>query len=446
MRVRTASFIAFGAAAVIAGFLMMRGGGHSAAPASSHAGGPAAPGDAAQTAPRVTIAPAHRGDIVTSVNAVGSITSLRQVWVAPKSAGQVAQVFVQEGQRVAAGTPLMQLDTSRLAAEAASLRAGVARARAQLAELLAGGRPEEKRQAALAVAQQRAAVESAQAVLALAQSNVRRNQQLQEQGYVSQQAVDTAEAQVRTAQAALDQQQAQYASAQETQRLVNLGPRPEQIEAARAALAQAEASLLATEIQIQDATVVAPFAGVIARRAVEPGAAISPQSEAFLLAGLDQVYAVLQLPQTQRAAVRVGQDAAVAVDGLPGQTFHGPVTEVQPSADVQNRSFGVKVLLANPRGLLHPGTFARGAIVTATTRNVLVIPYAAVLNAPGSTTVFIVRDGRAFRRDVTLGASDSAGIEVKSGIDDGAEVVVRDQEGLVDGEPVIANPAAAAVP
>jgi RND family efflux transporter MFP subunit len=467
--------------ALIGGFMTIRANSRAAESKRQAAPAPQA------AAPVVAVA-AKRADLVSTVAATGTISSLRESKIASKLQGRVAKVFVREGQRVAAGAALMRLESGDLEAQEAQARASVDMAKARLAQMTAGARPEERRQAAEAAAQAEAGVQAARArlqalergarpqereqvanavaqakaALDLAQADVARIRSLYQMGAVSKQQLDAAETQLRVAQAAYDtarQQQAlvsegprveeiqaaraQLAQAQaaadiarQTQRLVEIGPRAEEMAAARAQVDQAQAVLAAARLRVQDATVTAPFAGTILRRMVEPGESVSPLAPSFVLGEVQDVFVELIVPERQRTDLRVGQSAVVAVDAFPKSRLTGKVEEIQPAASTASRTFTVKVRVANPERLLRPGMFARGVITTAVRSNVLQVPDRAVLLASGKKIVFVVKDGQAVRREVTVGEQQGGLAEVVEGLEAGDQVIVEGHEGLTDNQAV----------
>lgn len=421
-------------AGIAAGVMVIRAAGRPPAPANPPAA--ASPAPAA-----VEVAAARRADVVTRVLASGSVVSIRDAKIGSKLSGRVAAVLVEEGAHVGAGAPLLRLDTRDLEAQRAQAQANVAAAQAQLAKVLAGPRPQERQQSTDAVAQARAALASARATLRLAQANLERERSLEAQGAVSRQDLDSAETQAQVAASQVAQAQAAYDSAVQNASLVHTGSREEDIQAARAQLAQAEAGLAVVEAQVRDSTIDAPFAGTITRRNVEPGEIVSPatassSSPLFVLSQVDDVYVLLAVAAQHRAELGLGQEAAVTVDGLPGQTFRGRVEEITPAADAASRTFGVKVRVPNPQGILRPGMFARGAIIVGVRHGVLQIPDQAVVTATSGPLVFVARGGRAVRRAVTLGARLGGLVEITSGLAAGDAVVVRGQDALTDGQPV----------
>lgn len=389
----------------------------------------------------VAVATAQRADVMSRVLASGSVTSIRDAKIGSKISGRVAAVLVEEGARVSAGTPLLRLDTSDLLAQQAQAEASVAAARAQLQKVLTGARPQERQQSTDAVNQAHATLASAQASLQLAQANLERMRSLQTQGAVSQQDLDSTETQARVAQAQVALAQAAYDSAVQNAALVRIGSREEDILQARAQLAQAQAGLALVQVQLRDSTISAPFAGTITQRSVEPGETVSSASAPstsplFVLSQVDDVYVEFVVPAQHRSELQPDQDAVMAVDGLPEQTFQGRIAEIRPAADMASRTFGVKVRVPNPKGILRPGMFARGAIVVGVRRSVLQIPEQAAMTATSGSVVFVVHDGRAIRTAVTLGAHHDGLVEVTAGLTEGDQVVVEGQDGLTDNQPV----------
>jgi len=378
---------------------------------------------AAQPAPAaVTVSAARRADLVTRVVATGTVGALREARIAARMPGRVTAVLVKEGDRVSTGTPLLRLDGSEFFAAEAQARAAVSAARAQRDLLLAGALPEERQQAANAVAQ-------AKATLDQAQSEAERMRSLYAMGAIAKQQLDVVETQLRMARTAHD-------SARQQQNLVNEGPRVEQIRAAQAQAAGAEAGLAAARVRVRDLILTAPFAGTIVRRMVEPGESVSPAIPSFLLAQLDEMNGELAVPERHRAALRAAQIASITVDSLPGRIFTGRIAEISPGASAASRSFVVKVRVPNRERMLQPGMFARGIIVTGTRPSVLQISERAVMTTASGPVIFVVQNGRAVRRAVTLGDRQEGLVEVKSGVRVGELVVVEGQEGLTDNQAV----------
>jgi HlyD family secretion protein len=279
---------------------------------------------------------------------------LRQVSLAFKDSDRIAQVLVQEGDRVQQGQVLAELDTVTLTLRVTQAQAQQQAQEQVLRRLEAGSRPEE-------IDQARAQVQAAQAEVQLAQQQLDRLQSTREttggRG-VSQQDIDAAQARRKVAQAQLE-------SARQAEQLVVSGPREEDIAQARAQLGVAQASLALLQQQLTDAQLTSPIDAVVRARLLEPGDMASPQRPVFTLAINDPkwVRAYVQGPDLPR--VRSGMAAQVRIDGmaeaLSGRVgFISSVAEFTPKT-VQTEDlrsslvYEIRVLTDDPEDRLRLG-------------------------------------------------------------------------------------------
>ena len=135
--------------------------------------------------------------------------------------------------------------------------------------------------------------------------------------------------------------------------------------------------------------------------------------------------------------VRLGQTVEVTVAPYPERRFQATVTVISPTIDRSTRTLRVKAALDNREGLLRPGLFARADLGLSTREGVALIPSEAVLQRVDGSVVFVLEEGRRVRRRVVAIASFHEGnIAVEKGLDEGDEIIVRGQVGLVDGQAV----------
>lgn len=343
-----------------------------------------------------------------------------------KTGGRVAELPVEVGSRVSKGDVLLRLETSELEAQVQQARASLAAARAQLQRLLAGARQEERDQA-------EAALHQADAELGNAREEFKRSEALFERGGISRQAYDAARSRLQVAEAQLRGARA---------RLEELlaGPRKEDVEAARAQVAQAEAALTLANTRLADATLVAPFDGVVSRREVERGEVVAPGTVLVSLVDLGELKLPVQVGGREVLALEPGLPADVRVDGLPDRTFRGRVHRIDPVADPRSNLFGVEVRVPNPEGLLRAGLPATVEIPVARAPDTLAVPEAALLQQQGQAGVFVVEDGRARFQPVELGLNGGDWWEVRSGLEEGDPVVITGKEQLGPGSPVVVTP------
>jgi membrane fusion protein, multidrug efflux system len=209
-----------------------------------------------------------------------------------------------------------------------------------------------------------------------------------------------------------------------------------QIVTARSARDAAQAQLGMAERAMRNASVKAPFAGLIARRYVSQGEFVQPGQKLFDLVALDPIEVEFHLPERDSSRVTQGAGVDVRVAPFPDEVFHATVSLISPTIDPQTRTLRVKALLANPDGRLRPGLFARADLGIAVRENVPTIPQEAVLQRADGAIAFRLEGERAHRRVLKLGGFHDGRVEVIEGIVPGDLVVVRGQEQLADGSPV----------
>jgi len=298
------------------------------------------------------------------LTASGTIEAV-EVNVASKVPGQILSLAVEEGARVRTGDILAAIDHATADIQLRQAEAGVDLARAQLVLLKNGARRED-------IQQTEAALKQAEASLQLAAEDARRMRELFKTASVTTKSRDDAETRLTIAEA-------QRSSAAEALSKVRRLARPEEIQAAEARLAQAEAARDLLAKTIADCTIVAPASGVVTHKAVEAGELVTAGATMVTLARLDSVYVMIYLTEREVGRVRLGDAADVEIDAFPGRPFTGRVTYISPEAEftpknVQTKEdrvklvFGVKVEIANPEGRLKPGLPADATLRVAESR------------------------------------------------------------------------------
>lgn len=205
----------------------------------------------------------------------------------------------------------------------------------------------------------------------------------------------------------------------------------------RASLAAQEDQVAAAELSLSNASVTAPFDGVVASRAVDPGAVVAQGAALLSLVDLSEVEMLASAPVAAGARIRPGQTVEVEVDGIEGRTFQGEVQRVAPVAEEGTRTLTIYVRLANPDGMLLGGMFATGRIVTEERVDAVAVPEAAVQEDEAGSFVFVLEGGALARRDVEAGEVWEGNlVEVTGGLAPGDEVVTSALSGLAPGRPV----------
>lgn len=244
---------------------------------------------------------------------------VHQVELAFRVSGRIAQLKVDEGDVVAVGMPIAELDRVPFENDLARAQAEVAQARAELSKTTHGYRVEE-------IAQASAAVRQREADLLNARVTLERLEDLVAKSLVTRQQVDDAQARVRVAEATL-------ASAREQLNLVTRGSRKEDIEAQTAALAATQARLDQAMTALQDATLVAPSRGIVAVRARELGAIVQAGQTVYTLALTDPVWIRAYVPQPRLGRIKPGMQVKIEIDSMPGKQYDGTVGFISPEAE-----------------------------------------------------------------------------------------------------------------
>jgi HlyD family secretion protein len=236
-----------------------------------------------------------------------------------KVPGKIAALHFHEGDDIKAGQTAAELEAQDLREDVAQAEGSLAAARANLAKLLAGSRPQEKKESA-------AAMNQAKADLVDKEREFRRMQSLFERRTVSAQTRDRAEAAYLMAKEA-------HRRAGENYSLVLEGPRKEDIDAARAEARRAEAALELARTRLGYATISSPVTGVVLLRPVEPGMVVAIGSPVLTLGDLDNAYFEGYVAETDLAKVRYGQKAEITTDSYPGKKYPGRVYFVSSKAE-----------------------------------------------------------------------------------------------------------------
>ena len=263
----------------------------------------------------------HRENLARELLLYGNV-DLRQVQLSFNNSERIAEVLVQEGDRVRRGQVLARLDIRRLEPQVAQATAQAEAQRHAVSRLHHGSRPEE-------IAQARANVESARANVVKAKSNYERLKSAAEISAgraVRQQDVDDAKA-------ALDVAGATLAVNEKALDLAVIGPRKEDIAQNEAQLRANEAQVALLRQHLLDAQLVAPVDGVIRTRILEPGDMASPQKPVFTIAITDPKWVRAYVSEADLGKVHSGMAASVRVDSFSDRRFDGWVGFVSPVAE-----------------------------------------------------------------------------------------------------------------
>src|SRR5881397_871560 len=209
------------------------------------------------------------------------------------------------------------------------------------------------------------------------------------------------------------------------------------LEKAEAEARSAQAQYDLQRIRLERTTVRAPFAGVVGQRYVSLGDYVTSSSQLASLHTVNPQRAAFQVPERFAHELRPGQRVSFRVAAIAGRDFTGEVDFVDPVVQLPGRTILVKARVLNPARLLQPGMFIEARLVTAVRPQAVVIPEDAVVPAEGTNAAWVVVDGKADRRNVSLGVRTPGFVEVTDGVKAGEPVVTGGLAMLAPGAPVM---------
>ena len=329
------------------------------------------------------------------LNASGYVVARRLATVSSKVTGRITEVLFEEGAAVAEGQVLARLDPATAHADQLVATRTLEAARSNLREI--------------------------EVRLADARRTLDRNRSLVERALVSRSVLDTSEAEVAALEARLD--------------------------AARAEVGVAQARVAVSQQGLDDLLIRAPFAGVVISKDAQPGETVSPISAGggFTRTGIATIVDMdsreIEVDVNEAYINRVHDDQRVeaTLDAYPEWKVPGRVISIVPTADRQKATVRVRIAFEqlDPRILPDMGIKVRfleeksDAGAASPT-----VASSAVVRSDAGTSVWIVRDGRAERRDVTLGAEQDGRLAVLDGLEGGEAVVLSPSQRLRDGAAV----------
>ncbi|BAC09295.1 efflux RND transporter periplasmic adaptor subunit [Thermosynechococcus vestitus] len=377
---------------------------------------------------RYTVPVQDSRDFIARIAATGKVVPGQSVNISPKRAGLLAELYVEQGDRVKAGQIIARMDSRDEQAQLAQAQANLADAIARRDRIVAGNRAEEIAQAE---AQVRAATSRAQ----LAEERLKRNEWLAAEGVIPRDTLAELKANRDSAIANLNE-------AQKRLQLLQRGSRSEDIRQADAMVAAAQAQVQAARAALEDTVIRAPFTGIITQKYANPGAFVTPTTTASattsatstsIVAIAKGLEILAEVPEVDIGQVLVGQPVEIRADAYPGETFQGRVRLVAPEAVVEQNVtfFQVRVSLQTGREKLRSGMNVNLDFLGQKINNALLVPTVAIAVERGQTGVYVVgADQRPKFRPVTIGSSWQDQTQIISGVRVGERVFIDFPERL----------------
>ncbi|MEM9265266.1 MAG: efflux RND transporter periplasmic adaptor subunit [Cyanobacteria bacterium P01_F01_bin.13] len=367
--------------------------------------------------------PVTREPLAIRVEGNGTVVSKDTVNLSPKTTGRLADLYVQQGDRVEAGQMVARMEVGSLAAELQQRKAQLDQAEADYARILAGNREEDIRQV-------EARLVSAQSQVDLTTTRLERFEDLARQGAISQNDLDQY---VNEAQSAA----ANFNEVQQQLKATTSGSRPEEIAAAVANVAAAQAQIQVIETELADANIRAPFTGYVTQTYATIGAIVTPTTTASatasatsssilaLSAGLEVEVDILEANIGQ---IQVGQSVEIVAEAFPNQVYTGQVQRIAPEAIIENNvtTFQVVVELLTGANQLRSGMTVDATFVGETLTDTLMVPTVAIATQDGQIGVQMPdSEGDAEFQPVTVGITQAGRTQILQGLDAGDRIFLE---------------------
>ncbi|KAB2928547.1 MAG: efflux RND transporter periplasmic adaptor subunit [Dechloromonas sp.] len=358
--------------------------------------------------PEVAVLTVRQGELLQSVVASGKVRSPQRVELASQISGRVLTVNGREGQAVAAGELLIQLDDAEWQAAVAQSRASLAQSETRLRQMQQLARPlaeQARRQAA--------------ANLDQARRHFERTRDLAERGFYSRHQLDDAQRNLDVAASQLQATELQLVSNQ------NGGS---DYRLAQVAVDQAQASLALAESRLAYTRILAPSAGTVLTRSVEPGHTAQPGKVLMTLSPAGDTELLVHIDEKNLALLKPGQVARASADAYPEEHFAATINFISPAVDPLRGSVEVRLHVARPPAYLRQEMTVSIDIETARLADALLVPADAVHDTgSGNPWVPVVRDAIVYHQEIEIAARSAGRIAVRKGLSPGDAVIAAGQ-------------------
>jgi membrane fusion protein, multidrug efflux system len=219
------------------------------------------------------------------------------------------------------------------------------------------------------------------------------------------------------------------------------------LEVARAQLGAAQASLNTSRVALRDAALVAPIAGIVAKRSVVPGERLAPEQPVLTIVDVARLELAGQVGVHEVARLRPGVAVQVQVEGLEAP-IAGTLARIAPAAEPGTRAIAVAIDIPNAKEQLRAGQYGRARVQLEDGAEQLTVPLSAVASTAGQDHVWVIDGGKLLRRAVQLGRRDERGsaaagtagagearVEVLAGLAPASQVLAVRFDNLREGTP-----------
>lgn len=364
--------------------------------------------------------------LVENVLASGKMSAMEKDSIYCRVTGRITKVNVKMGQEVKTGQVLMEIDIPDAQERIMQARSSVAAAQAALLKTPGDGRSTD-------LVETQAMYDKAASDYSLAEEKLKRYKTLFEAGALSK-------SDIEGMQSTYDLAKSEYERTKSNLNAARSGSSAS-IYSLKASLAAAQEALKVAEKNAEQSTLKATMAGKVLSIPVEKGDMVTTNTLLISIGKLSTLKVKADIAEGDAGKMKIGQPVTITATAFPDLIFRGRVSEVGMEAVSKTKTSGESTsvpIVINVAGSseLRPGYNVDLKVRTAEDKKALVVPFEALVEKNGKTSVYVVRDGKAHLQVVKTGISDNTHIQVISGLKKGEKVVVNPGSSLKNGSVV----------
>jgi HlyD family secretion protein len=372
---------------------------------------------------RVQITNPKLVSLTETIASSARVGGVQESAVGAQFTGTVQQLLVRIGDRVKTGQVIAILRNEVTQQQKAQAQTAVATARARLAQVSKAPLQSELNEAAQGVNEAKAQVSQINAQLKLATADYTRAKQMYSQGLIARSEFDRQQSNEQSLRSQLNSAKATVRVREAQQETLQKTPLPENVQVARAELAEAQQALQVADQQSREAKVLAPFNGVVTALNAEQGTTVGSNGVVNLVS--DDLEIRVDLDENNLPDLALGQTAILSSSAFGSNRFQGKLTDLGAAVDEARGIVTIKITPENPPDWLRPGQTVDVNLVTNEKIDRYIVPSTAVIRQGSRTVVMAVDDGRVIERPVITRPAMEQGIPIASGVVETDDVIVN---------------------
>lgn len=190
------------------------------------------------------------------------------------------------------------------------------------------------------------------------------------------------------------------------------------------------------KISLNKSLINSPLKGTVKTRFVKVGEFVRKGDRLAEILEIDRILVKVNIPEQEILQIKIGQKVDITLYILGNKIFEGQVKKIGLEADASNRTFPVQIEVDNRERELRPGMLARVTFTQRVDKDQVVVPRHTIMERDTGRIVYVVDNGKAFQREVSIGISQREKVQILMGLNKGEQLVVEGHTKLTDGEEI----------